>query len=71
MGGCGFGDGILGRGGFDGLGLFGGSGGFDGGCGGGCGGGCRRGCDDDKRIAVITAIRAVVAKGDGCFDGGW
>lgn len=67
MGGCGFGDGILGRGGFDGLGLFGGCGGFDGGC-----GGCGRGCDrDDKRIAVITAVRAVVARGEGCFDGRW
>lgn len=62
MGGCGFGDGILGRGGFDGLGLFGGCG-FDGGCG-GCGG-----CGDDRRIAVITAVRAVAAKGEGCFDG--
>ena len=45
------------------------------GCGFGCGGfdgGCGRGCDrDDKRIAVITAIRAVVARGDGCFDGGF
>jgi hypothetical protein len=44
------------------------------GCGacGACGGGC--GCDtDDKRIAVITAVRAIVAKGDGCFDkmGDW
>jgi len=61
----GFGDGILGRGRFDGLG-FGGCGGFDGGCG-GCGGGC----GDDKRIAVITAVRAVVARGEGCFDGRW
>ncbi len=63
--GCGFGDGIIGRGrGLDGFGLLGGGcGGWDGGC------GCRRGCDDDRRIAVITAIRAVVARGDGCFDG--
>ena len=41
------------------------------GCGfGGCGfdGGC--GCDkDDKRISVITAVRAVCARGEGCFDG--
>jgi hypothetical protein len=58
MGGCG--DGILGLGGFGG---FGGCGGFDGGCG--------RGCGDDKRIAVITAVRAVVARGEGCFDGRW
>ena len=47
-----------------------------GGCGwgGGCGGwdgGCGRGCGDDKRIAVITAVRAVAARGEGCFDGGW
>jgi hypothetical protein len=45
-----------------------------GGCGGdgGCGGGC--GCGgDDKRIAVITAVRAIAAKGDGCFNniGNW
>jgi hypothetical protein len=64
MGGCG--NGILGRG-FDGLGGLGGFGGFDGGC-----GGFGRGCDrDDKRIAVITAVRVVVAKGEGCFDGRW
>jgi hypothetical protein len=74
MGGCG--NGILGRG-FDGLGGLGGFGGFDGGCG-GCGGfggwggrGCGRGCGGDKRIAVITAVRAVAASGDGCFDGRW
>ncbi len=55
------GDGILGRGrGLDGFGLLGG---LDGGCG-GCGG-----CGDEKRIAVITAVRAVAAKGEGCFDG--
>ncbi len=63
MGGCGFGDGILGRGRFDGLGCglgFGGCG-FDGGCG--------RRCDDDRRISVITAVRAVCARGEGCFDG--
>jgi hypothetical protein len=54
MGGCG--NGILGRGRFDGFGGFGGCG--------GCGG-----CGDDKRIAVITAVRAVAAKGEGCFDG--
>ena len=48
------------------LGAWLGCGGFDGGC------GCGRGCDrDDKRIAVITAVRAVVARGDGCFDGRW
>ena len=43
-----------------------------GGCGwgGGCGG-CDRGCDDDKQISVITAIRAVCARGEGCFDGRW
>jgi len=68
----GCGNGILGRG-FDGLGGLGGLGGFDGGCG-GCGGfdgGCGRGrgCGDDKRIAVITAVRAICAQGDGCFDG--
>jgi hypothetical protein len=62
----GCGNGVLGRG-FDGLGGLGGFGGFDGGCG-GCGGGC--GCGgDDKRIAVITAVRAIAARGDGCFDG--
>jgi hypothetical protein len=67
-GGCGGFDGGCrrkGRG-FDGLGGLGGCGGFDGGCG--------RGCDrDDKRISVITAIRAVIAKGDGSFDhvGNW
>ena len=54
--GCGCGNGILGLGG-----LWGGA------CN-ACGNG--RGCDrDDKRIAVITAVRAVVARGDGCFDG--
>jgi len=70
----GCGNGILGRG-FDGLGGLGGLGGFDGGCG-GCGGfdgGCGRGrgCGDDKQIAVITAVRAIAARGDGCFDGRW
>lgn len=71
MGGFGFGGRGCGRG-FDGLGGLGGFGGFDGGFGGfdgGCGRG--RGCGDDKRIAVITAIRAVVARGEGCFDGRW
>jgi hypothetical protein len=38
----------------------------------GCGGfeGCGRcGCDkDDKKISVITAVRAVCAQGEGCFD---
>ena len=48
---------------FRGFGL--GCGGFDGGCG-GCGG-----CGGDKKIRVITAVRAVFAKGDGCFDGKW
>jgi hypothetical protein len=57
--GCGR-DGILGLGGLWGA----------GGCG-GCGGGCGRGCGDDRRIAVITAVRAVAASGDGCFDGRW
>ncbi len=57
MGGCGFGDGILGRGRFDGFGF------------GGCGGGCGRGCGDDRQISVITAVRAVCARGEGCFDG--
>jgi hypothetical protein len=54
----GCGNGVLGLGG-----LWGGA------CGGGCGGcgGC--GCGDDKRIAVITAVRAVAARGEGCFDG--
>jgi hypothetical protein len=46
-----------GRDGILGLGGLGGFGGFDGGCG-RCGG-----CGDDKRIAVITAVRAIVAKG--------
>ena len=46
------------RGGF-GCGFDGGCGGFDGGCG------------DDKRIAVITAVRAIAARGEGCFDGRW
>jgi hypothetical protein len=50
----GCGDGILGLGGLGGF--------------GGCGG-CGRGCDDDKRIAVITAVRAIAARGEGCFDG--
>ena len=57
MGGCGVG--ILGLGGLGGFGGFG-----------GCGG-CDRGCGDDKRIAVITAVRAVAARGEGCFDGRW
>jgi hypothetical protein len=37
----------------------------------GCNNNC--GCDDPKNVAVITAIRAVIAKGDGCFDnaGNW
>jgi hypothetical protein len=70
----GCGNGIIGRG-FDGLGGLGGFGGFDGGCG-GCGGfdgGCGRGrgCGNDRSISVITAVRAVCARGDGCFDGGW
>jgi len=70
MGGFGFGGLGSGRG-FDGLGGLGGfGGGFDGGCG-GCGGWGGRGCGDDKKIAVITAVRAIVAKGDGCFDGKW
>lgn len=38
-----------------------GCGGFD-----GCGCGCKK--EDDKKIAVITAIRAVCAQGEGCFD---
>jgi hypothetical protein len=40
------------------------------GCGacGACGGGCGCGDKDDKRIAVITAVRAIIARGDGCFD---
>ena len=58
--GCGNGNGILGLGDFGGI--------LGGACGGGCGV-CGRGCGDDKRIAVITAVRAVAAKGDGCFDG--
>lgn len=35
----------------------------------GCGS-CACGCgsNDDKKIAVITAVRAIAAKGDGCFD---
>ena len=51
------GDGLLGGG------LLGGGCGFDGGCG--------RGCGDDKRISVITAVRVVCARGEGCFDGKW
>jgi hypothetical protein len=37
---------------------------------GACGcGSCSCGCDkDDKKVAVITAIRAVCAQGEGCFD---
>jgi hypothetical protein len=64
------GNGILGLGDFGGIlggacgGGCGGCGGWDGGCGRGCGG-------DDRRIAVITAVRAVAASGDGCFDGRW
>lgn len=53
----GCGNGILGLGGLWGV-----------GCGGCCGCG---GCGDEKRTAVITAVRAVAAKGDGCFDGDW
>ena len=38
----------------------------------GCGGfdGCGRcGCDkDDKKVSIITAVRAVCAQGEGCFD---
>ena len=64
MGGFGFGGLGCGRGCDDRF-----RGGF--GCGFDGGRGCRRGCDDDKRISVITAIRAVVARGDGCFDGGF
>jgi hypothetical protein len=52
-----------------GNGILGWGGGWGNGCGGGCGG-CG-GCGDDRRIAVITAVRAVVAKGEGCFDGRW
>jgi hypothetical protein len=48
-----------------GCGGFGGCGGWDGGCGGGCG------CDNDRSIRVITAVRSVCARGDGCFDGNW
>lgn len=53
-------------------GVLGGYGGF-GDCGrfGDCdrfsGCGCGR-CCDEKKIAVITAVRAALAKGDGCFD---
>ena len=59
--GCGCGNGLLGFGGLWGAGC--------GGC--GCNNNCGCGCGDDKRIAVITAVRAVAAKGDGCFDGPW
>lgn len=38
---------------------------------GGWDGGWKGGCGDEKRIAVITAVRAIAAKGDGCFDGKW
>lgn len=51
-------------GGFGGCNEFGRSCGF-----GGC---CRFGscgkCCDNKKIAVITAVRVAVAKGEGCFD---
>jgi hypothetical protein len=57
------GNGVLGLGDFGGI-LGGACGGGCGGCGGGCGG-----CGDDKKIAVITAVRAIAARGDGCFDG--
>lgn len=57
-------------GGFGGCGGFGECGGF-----GGCGGfgncdrfGCCGRCGDEKKIAVITAVRASVAEGEGCFD---
>ena len=59
----GCGNGVLGLGDFGGI-LGGACGGGCGGCGGGCGCG-----GDDKKIAVITAVRAICAKGDGCFDG--
>ena len=38
----------------------------------GCGGwgGCG-GCGRDKSIRVITAVRSVFARGDGCFDRRW
>lgn len=48
---------------------FGGWGGF-GDCGIFSGCGCGR-CGDEKKIAVITAVRAAFAKGDGCFDHPW
>jgi hypothetical protein len=35
------------------------------GCDGGCGCGCKK---DDKKVAIITAIRAIAANGDGVFD---
>ena len=58
------GNGVLGLGDFGGI--------LGGACGGGCGA-CGCGCGDDKKIAVITAVRAIAAKGDGCFDrlGNW
>jgi hypothetical protein len=62
MGCDGCGNGILGLGNFGGI--------FGGACG-GCDGGCGCGCGGDKKIAVITAVRAIAAKGDGCFDGKW
>jgi hypothetical protein len=55
--GCGCGNGVLGLGGL-----------WCGACAGGCGA-CGCGCGDDKRIAVITAVLVVAARGDGCFDG--
>ena len=36
---------------------------------GGWDGGCRR--HGDKKLSIITVVRAIVAKGDGCFDGNW
>lgn len=54
----GIGNGVLGFGGWPGF-----LGGWDGGWG--------KHKDEDKKIAVITVIRVIVAKGDGAFDGGW
>ena len=64
----GCGNGLLGFGDFGGI-LGGACGGGCGGCGGWGGRGC--GCDNDRSIRVITAVRAVCARGDGCFDGRW
>jgi hypothetical protein len=54
-------------GGFGGCGEFGGCCGF-----GDCDRfGCCGRCGNEKKIAVITAVRVAFAKGEGCFDRDW